>query len=55
MMTVDYKDYAIALKCIDSANNVFERIGFAIWTNRESVSQEREWHNEGQQQLITLV
>ncbi|TVY24506.1 hypothetical protein LHYA1_G007062 [Lachnellula hyalina] len=52
---LDEEDYAIALKCIDSANNAFERIGFATWTNRESVSQEREWHSEGQQQLITLV
>ena len=55
MMTVDEEDYAAALKCTDLANNVFERIGFAIWTSGESISQDREWHSEGKQRLITLV
>lgn len=53
MLTVEEEDYAIAFKCIDLANNVFERISFAIWTGGESVSQDREWHSDGKQQLGT--
>lgn len=55
MMTVDDEYYVIVLKFINSANNVFERIGFALWGSRENISQDGVWYSEGKEEVINLV